>query len=260
MMLHKPKPRALDHVELHDSELGGGPTHHGKHQGLDRVLFIGAEFGPDGVEQERASIMGDDPRFDQAGSRSFFPFGGQGDLTLDFVSQFNAVLLWGDGFDRTVDTNISNILKDYVDHGGGVVVSTFWGHFQDPGFGGEFDIKDGINSHGYNALVNGTDTSYDFRTIGAFNDPASPLLDGVKSITSVEYSGDYLGVDPGAHLVATWSDGRPLAAVNAAGNVANVTIFPGGVTQFFGTPTTGDGARLLLNALDFVAGDPTGIK
>ena len=81
----------------------------------------------------------------------------------------------------------------------------------------------------------------------------------MNSITTVAYSGDYVSVDPGAHLVATWSDGRPLAAVNEAGSVANVTIFPGGVTPMYNT-TTGDGARLLLNALDFVAGDPFGIK
>jgi hypothetical protein len=259
MALRKPTPRVLNLVELHQSELSVGPVVHGKHQGLDRVLFIGQDGDASVPESLRKTIMAGDDRFDQAGRASFSPLDGDGELTLRFLSKFNSVLLWADFCDVAVDNRISSVLKDYVDHGGGVVISTFWGLYQS--LGGDFTNNEGINSHGYNPLVDGTDDTNSRVSLGEINDPTSPLMDGVKSIASKFYHADYLNVDEGAHLVASWNNGRPLVAVNEAGSVANVTLFPGGVSPLFGRGiTTGDASHLLMNALDFVAGDPTGIK
>jgi hypothetical protein len=144
------------------------------------------------------------------------------------------------------NTNVSNILADYVDAGGGVVLATFDGLYEANGtWGGR------INSSGYNPFINPINPyPYQSATLGAF-DASSPLMAGVTSLGISEHYGDYLpGLDTGATLVASWSNGRPLAGLNAAGTVANITIFPEVV--YYGH-ATGDYRELFRNALSYTA-------
>ena len=77
---------------------------------------------------------------------------------------------------------------------------------------------------------------------------------GVTSLSSTNFNGDYTGVDAGATLVASWSNGRPLAAINAAGNVAAITLFPNVVTY---GGASGDYQLLFRNALAETANVPS---
>ena len=79
-------------------------------------------------------------------------------------------------------------------------------------------------------------------------------MSGVSTLSSTAYNSDYTGVEAGATLVASWSDGSPLVGVNASGNVANVTLFPN-VVQY--GHASGDYRELFRNALAFTA-EPQG--
>ena len=247
--LVKPFRHALALVEMYASEAAvGGPPQNDHFHGPDRVLIIsdeGTTVGGDTLFKH----MVDDKRFDLDKSQSY-DIAISGGLSADFLGQFNTVLVSLDGFSVDDVRNMTNLLKDFVDNGGGVVLSTFWGYYQS--FEGDI-MSGGINSHGYNPLINGTTDAFSPVTIGQVFDPKSPIMAGVNQISSPMYHSDYLpGLDDGAHLIANWSNDRPLVAVNAAGNVANLTIFP--ASEPFGAGISGDFVRLFENTLDFVAG------
>ena len=164
--------------------------------------------------------------------------------TLSYLSQFDSVLVFTDSQSVNL-TDLSNLLGNYVNAGGGVVISTFWGQQADSAGGL-------LNSTGYNPLTTPTGLAYTAHTLGAYT-AGHPLMNGVTSLSSDRFNGDYLpGLDAGATLVASWDDGRPLAAYNAAGNVVAITLYPNVVT--FGN-ATGDYRRLFANGLAFAAGD-----
>ena len=211
-----------------------------------KSLFLGGDSVGQ-IDAARGDIIGSDARFDQLGSASASLYGGS--PTLSYLQQFDSVLVWTNSVPDT--TALSNVLGDYVDAGGRVVISTFWGQEVEAlhigGGGGK------LNSEGYNPLTNGVTDAYNLHTLGAFN-AASPLMAGVNSLTSPYYNGDYApGLDAGATLVASWNDGRPLVAINGAQNVIAVTLFPNVATY---AHASGDYRQLFGNALAF-SGAPT---
>jgi hypothetical protein len=206
-----------------------------------KSLFLGGD-GIEQVDAVRLDIIGADGRFDQLGSASATLYGGV--PTLSYLEQFDSVLVWTNFVGDS--TGLSNVLGDYADAGGRVVIGTFWGQQVDAlgqgGGGGK------LQGAGYNPLINGVTDAYSNHTLGAF-DAASPLMAGVGSLSSVYYNADYAaGLDAGATLVASWNDGRPLVAVNGAQNVIAVTLFPN-VAQFH--HADGDYRALFGNALAF---------
>lgn len=206
-----------------------------------KALFLGAD-SLSILDSTRLDIIGSDVRFDQMGSASFTI--NTGTPTLAFLQQFDSVLVWTNAYPAD-PTLLSNTLADYADAGGGVVISTFWGQ--------EVPNSGRLNTTGYNPLTNGVTDAYNLHTLGAFN-AASPLMAGVTSLTSPYYNGDYApGLDAGATLVASWNDGRPLVAINAAQNVIAVTLFPSVATY---AHASGDYRQLFGNALAF-SGAPT---
>ncbi len=188
-----------------------------------------------------ADLTGSDARFDHVNS-SAYDATAAGLPTLAYLSQFDSVL---------VSTNLgpngtalSNLLGSYVNGGGRVVISTFFG--QEAGTAGGL-----LNSSGYNPLINPTFDAYNSQTLGAF-DASSPLFANVFALSSILYNADYLaGLDTGATLVGSWASGRPLEAINAAGNVIAITLYPN-VVQY--GHATGDYRALFANALAFGGG------
>jgi len=206
-----------------------------------KSLFLGGDdIGQ--VNAARTDIIGSDARFDQMGSASASLFGGV--PTLSYLQQFDSVLVWTNFVGDS--TGLSNVLGDYADAGGRVVIGTFWGQQVEAlgqgGGGGK------LNSEGYNPLTNGIYDAYNNHTLGAF-DAMSPLMAGVNSLSSPYYNADYApGLDTGATLVASWNDGRPLVAINGAQNVIAVTLFPNVATYHH---ASGDYRQLFGNALAF---------
>lgn len=203
-----------------------------------RSLILGDWYGGDAtLEGIRTDLIGADARFDQANSSSF-NLNGHGLPTLSLLQSFNSVLVFTDSI--SVDmTSLSNLLGNYVDTGGRVVLSTFWG--QEAGNAGGI-----INGTGYNPLINPQSNAYSSASLGAYN-AADPLMQGVTSIFASTYRGDYVaGVDVGATVAAFWDDGTPLAAYNATHSVYAITLNPNVVGLGH---ASGDYGVLFANAL-----------
>lgn len=153
--------------------------------------------------------------------------------SLATMQQYDAILFYTNGGGDLNATG--NTLHSYVQSGGGLVVSTFI--FQASSIGSlAGDVP--VTSAGFN--------SYGNVSLGAYN-AAHPIMSGVSSVTGFYH--DEVSLVPGATLVASWSDGRPLVAVGS-NDVVSVNLFP---SDYYGN-MGGDYAKLFGNALDYAGG------
>lgn len=212
-------------------------------QAAVKVLFLAYDDNsPTPVLNDILGPGGTDSRIDYANSVAV-QSPAAASVTLAFLQQYDSVLFWADN--TNPPPSVGDVLADYADAGGGVVLATFSGFYADFFAWG----TSRINSGGYNPFVGPTTNAYDNVTLGTY-DNGHPIMNGVSSLSSVYYNSDYTGVDAGATLVASWSNGDPLAGVNANGNVANIALFPD-VQQFH--HATGNYRELFRNALVFTA-------
>lgn len=158
--------------------------------------------------------------------------------TVAELSAYDAVMVWVNSslFDSTL---LGDNLADYVDLGGGVVLAGFC-------LNPSANHLDGrITTAGYSPLT-GDGGIYGDASLGTY-DVSSPLMTGVSSLTGY-YGRDTGTLNPGAVLAASWSDGVYLASHNHGGQVVDITLYPGEITQ---EGLSGDYAQLFANALSF---------
>ena len=125
-----------------------------------------------------------------------------------------------------------NVLADYVDGGGHLVLASFsW-------FGPSIDFDGRIAAPGYSPFDSGG-AQFTSSPLGTY-DALHPLMSGVFSVTSMLRNN--VTVDPGATLVARWADGQPFAAVNDACNIVGINAYPG-------SNWSGDLMRVFINAV-----------
>lgn len=163
--------------------------------------------------------------------------------TLAELSAFDAIFVWGSAaWDGTA---FGNVLADYVDAGGGVVIAVFAQRA-----GASVGVSGRMESAGYLPYV---PSSYMFEalTLGSVAMPAHPIMSGVST-----FSGDNIAyhdgpIAAGGTLIASLSNGRPLAATlePSAGRTALLGFYP---VRFW--HTTSDGAVLMANTLAWAAG------
>ena len=220
---------------------GAGMSAHSA--GVKSLVLADCCFGGTTLDAVRLDLIGSDARFDQANSASLSLMHGL--PTLATLSQYDSVLVFTDSVSVSA-YDLSNLLGTYVQGGGRVVLSTFWG--ATAGTAGGL-----INSSGFNPLTAPRIDPYHADTLGAYN-AADPLMQGVASLSASNFRGDYeVGLDAGATLAASWSDGRPLAAYNAARSVVAITLNPNVVTYF---NASGDYAHLFANSLAMTGAVP----
>ena len=199
-----------------------------------KSLFLGADSENEAVMND---LIGSDPRFNQASSTALDS--SSTTPSLAYLEQFDSVLMWANNSPED-STALSDVLAAYANAGGRVVIATFWGQIV-----GNTGL---LNSPAYNPLINSISDAYSSATLGSY-DASSPLMLGVTDLSADNYRGDYdTGLDTGAILVASWSDGKPLEAINAAQNVINITLFPNVVTYGH---ASGNYKQLFANALAF---------
>jgi hypothetical protein len=155
-------------------------------------------------------------------------------VSLGTLNNYGAVLFYTNQTSNLSATG--NTLKQYVDHGGGLVISTFL--FQSGAFGGGF----GSQLQGYSPFQNYYG-NYSHSTLGAYN-ASNPIMQGVTSLSG--FYRDMVNLTPGSTLVAKWADGQPLVAVSPE-NVVGITLFP---ADYYGQ-IGGDYAKLFGNALAY---------
>ncbi len=165
--------------------------------------------------------------------------------TLAQLQNYGAVLVYSD--QSLNDPNaLGNVLADYVDSGGGVVMATF-----------DFDSGYGplgrLGSGGYLPLTTSNSTSGSVYSLVA-DQPSHPILNGVSSFNggTSSYHNSPISPTPGASLIAHWTDGQPLVATKqrTAGRMAALNFYPPSSdsrSDFW--PTNTDGTKLLANAL-----------
>ncbi|MEE9270307.1 MAG: choice-of-anchor D domain-containing protein, partial [Candidatus Krumholzibacteria bacterium] len=162
--------------------------------------------------------------------------GGTGTPTLALLESYSAVIvILNTPLIDPVATG--NVLADYVDGGGGVIITL--ATFISP-----WDIQGRFSAEGYFPFSLGSGP-VGSANLGSF-DPAHPIMAGVTSAF-----GDLLGVTtltPGAEWVADWDSGLPLVATQRGKVVAMNVFLAGG--SFYG----GDIPLMLRNAAQWSGG------
>jgi hypothetical protein len=166
---------------------------------------------------------------------------------LTNLQQYASVLVFSDNpFLNSV--SLGNVLADYVDGGGRVVICTFAFNSDTLGIGGRF------STDGYMPLTIASQTQNTPLTLVA-DLPLNSLLDGVTSFSGGSSSyHNQASITNGATLVAHWSDGYPLVVSLkvGTGGVAGLNFFPpsSDARPDFWTSST-SGATLMANALAY---------
>lgn len=170
---------------------------------------------------------------------------GQTVPNLAFLLNYDAVIFYTDCC-LALDDRISNgdILADYVDEGGSVIMTTF--AWESCGASPTCkEIGGRIQEPGYSPFEVVSNDSFGTADLGEY-DEAHPIMDGITSISSLYR--DTVALDSGAILVASWDDGRPFVAHNPGCNVIGITLYPGASGVW-----TGDALRVFANAANFGA-------
>jgi hypothetical protein len=158
--------------------------------------------------------------------------------TLQDLEQYDAVAVWNDcGFQEP--QALGDVLADYVDGGGHVVVAAF---------AGADSIRGRFSTEGYSAVVSSADGE-DGQAHLVADDADDPLLAGVGSFDGGG-SSYRIPVAPaeGSTVVAHWSTGEPLVVRGAKSIYLNFFPPSSDVRGDFWDAST-DGTRLLANAL-----------
>eukprot|EP01113_Clastostelium_recurvatum_P044312 TRINITY_DN746_c0_g1_i1.p1 TRINITY_DN746_c0_g1~~TRINITY_DN746_c0_g1_i1.p1 ORF type:complete len:451 (+),score=104.96 TRINITY_DN746_c0_g1_i1:150-1502(+) len=177
--------------------------------------------------------------------------------TLDELQKYSSVLVYSYNSSAFLDgTLIGDVLADYVDNGGGVVVTVFTNcNNLRNGF-----IKGRFYEQGYHPITPSRQHDTNGKkplTLGKIVDPTHPIMEGVRSLDGGRSSFFCPGaLNPDSKLIAEWSNGVPLVAElqKGKGRVVVLNFFPPssdtGDPRFWLSSTDGD--VLLANALAYV--------
>lgn len=207
-----------------------------------RYLVIGAEGGGDKderLEDVRSKLLSSGVgAVDTYNARIKTP-------TYDLFGKYNAVLFFSyHGFNQQ---ELGNMLAQYVDDGGGVVVGTY----SNCGRGNRLEGRwaDG----GYDPIALGSTSRVKSLALGKVADGNHPILRGVKAFNGGTQSSHGDGkAHPEARVVAEWTSGRPLIAeVNKfAGTIVGLNFYPPSADAAEGCwDTSTDGKLIISNAL-----------
>ncbi len=165
---------------------------------------------------------------------------------------YDAILLWS--LERMEDNvRVGDVLKDYVDAGGGVVLAN--SAFTSDIGGGDIQIAGGILDPGYSPFLPNVPQP----VAGQMNpdnvsDPNHAYFDGVN-LENIIYFHSPLFSNPflndGGVLIAVDYDANNFLAENIDGTVGAVSIYPGKLIDGY---TTDDTLRMVVNMLLTVSG------
>ncbi|MBY0111482.1 MAG: hypothetical protein K2Y21_01570 [Phycisphaerales bacterium] len=165
--------------------------------------------------------------------------------TLEQLKKYDAVMVSNGTFWKNRDA-LGNVIADYTDWGGGVVLTTFTtAGTGNSDLGGRF-------AGDYRIIAFGGSTSGN-ATLGTIAYAEHPIVAGVASFDGGARSARPFGtaLAPGGLVVASWSDGKILAATSTRRhNRADLGLYPpSNAVQPDGWLASTDGAKLMANAL-----------
>lgn len=173
---------------------------------------------------------------------------GIGTPSLSQLLQYDALLVYTN---VTPANNVAlgDVLADYVDAGGGVVVAVFANSTTTSGRN-----LDGRWQSGYEVILDRSGNATGAGgTLGTVHVPGHPVMAGVTSFTGGSIGSRPIGtaLEVGAFVIAEWSDGKILAAQGANPRRIDLGFYPPqSACSGSGWATGGD--LLMANALAFV--------
>ena len=220
---------------------------HGQGHRFLRVAILGADYDTPNVVDLTNQLAATN-RFEQIDFINI----AETTPSLSDLLPYDALLVysWYTPQNRTA---LGNVVADYIDAGGGVLVMYYafmqWGRLE-----GRF-LTDGY--YALNTSNDGWLWDEDPVDIGLINDPDHPVLRGVTQFRP-SYEVSTAPLLPGSQLIASYSNGLPMLAERPAPNTQaprlDLNSFPisNNVDYWFWDAAT-DGALLMTNALDYVA-------
>lgn len=165
--------------------------------------------------------------------------------TLAELSVYDAILVstnWVWSYTNRSE-ELGNLLADYVNAGGKLVLTTFsWQYQEKNGLSGR------LLSGGYSPFTGGFNL-YSYATLGNYT--VHPIMAGVNDIKGLYR--DAVTASDDAQVIAYWSDGTPFVAIDEGSGVVGVNVFPEDSAGYI----SGDYAQLFINALNWVAANKT---
>jgi len=166
-------------------------------------------------------------------------------ISLSDLASYNAVLVWT-SYPFSNPENIGNVLKEYVDSGGGLVIATY-------SFSKDWGIQGGILEPNYSPFLPGNYSNVSgVLDLNSLIDSNHYIFNGINESPVFwvnKYSTNPI-LNEGAGVLAKDTIGNNVVGVNADGNVVGIAIYPERLTQ------GNSYAKLLIaNALSWVAGE-----
>ncbi|MBV6491445.1 MAG: PEP-CTERM sorting domain-containing protein [Fimbriimonadaceae bacterium] len=170
--------------------------------------------------------------------------------SLATLQNYGAVLVWSN-VNFANASALGDVLADYVDAGGGVVVAVFANSTTTANrfLTGRWSAQ----ADNYEVIVTqGGNTSGTAQGLGTVHVPGHAIMNGVSTFLggSSSFRPTSTALRPGATKIASWTDGKTLVAVGANPRRVDLGFYPpsSAVVGTYWDQST-DGARLMANAL-----------
>jgi len=173
---------------------------------------------------------------------------------LNTLSSFDALLVWSNSAYSNA-YSLGDVLADYVDQGGGVVVMVFG----NTDFSPNHYLRGRWETGGYAVMEPNMGYITGPASIGTRYSTSHPVLDNVNSFDggSLAFRGLSTTLSPGGSRVADWTDGQILVCVDESHAAPRVDLnfYPlsDGLNPSYWDRDS-DGDLLMANALEWTAG------
>ena len=169
-----------------------------------------------------------------------------GDFRFEYsdIQQYKAILVWSN-YSFNNPANVGNVLKEYVDNGGGVILSTYC-------YSTPWAIQGGILDPGYSPFIpDFTQNVSGTLDMGSITDPGHPVFNGIIAAPDYWFNSNYSNPDLNIDgiLLAQDTNGNNVVAISPNQKVVGINIYPG-----FLADANMETARLFANALVHVSG------
>lgn len=213
-------------------------------QNLDVALIASANWGVTGCEMTdpRAKILGTGlfNSVDLISTWGATP-------TLDQLLIYDSVMCWTNILPDDRDA-WGDVMADYVDAGGGVVVTVFGNSWYK--LGGRWATG------GYELFAGGIGWTTGQANLGIVHDPHHPVMSGVDTFNGGpgSFRPTTTLLANGVTLVAEWSDGKVLVAEGANPSRIDLGMFPASsACHWYFWRQDSDGDLLMANSLAYTA-------
>jgi PKD repeat protein len=173
-------------------------------------------------------------------------------ICLEDLMPYSSILVWTN-YPFSDPVNIGNVLKEYVDAGGGLVIASYSNSDVNNSDADSRRLAGGILEPNYSPFSGGSESIFSgILDMDSITDPEHYLFNNIDQ--SPEYWTNHYYVNPqlntNAILLAKDTDNNNLVAINPMGNIIGISIYP--EKLIYANDTC---KRLFANALTYVAGE-----